>query len=601
MSLLHPIRHRATGGVRPQYINGIEEDEAAERARLLASVESPWTWARISAVLFPVALGALLIIAAVTLGFTIDTNTKRTATPASPVVSMQLNASCTSESPQNEQRRARAYQLRVDTAHAQYALPVPCHPNNGDEALYAATRQASFSKGLDHDALGHVIPASYNALLKAVQSGVPADFDAIPLAPGATRKLTNPQAGLAYVLEGADSHAFAQRPAPTFISAEQAGEAVENYWMAHTRDVNFANYATDPLTIAAAAELGGLSDFRGPTPVTVANLFRGLSPGCAVGPYISQFLYLPCSFGANIIDQRMTPPTAGVDFMKTFPTYLAQQKALAVEGPLTFSPTPVHIRNGRDLSHWVHVDVLFQAYFQAMLCLLNLGAPLKAGIPYQTSALNQMGFGTFGGPHVAQIPTISALAALKSVWYQKWFVHRRLRPEVFGARVHNQKTGAYAYTIHSDILGANILNLIFAAHGSYLLPQAFPEGSPLHPSYGAGHATVAGAAVTILKAFFQEDYVIAAPVMPNPGDGGQTVIPLAPAAVLTVGGELNKLANNVAIGRNIAGVHWRSDATESLRLGEQVAVSILRDMKRTFNEPFAGFSFVDFEGNVVTI
>jgi len=32
----------------------------------------------------------------------------------------------------------------------------------------------------------------------------------------------------------------------------------------------------------------------------------------------------------------------------------------------------------------------------------------------------------------------------------------------------------------------------------HLLPMAFPEGSPIHPAYGAGHATVAGACVTIL-------------------------------------------------------------------------------------------------------
>jgi hypothetical protein len=40
-----------------------------------------------------------------------------------------------------------------------------------------------------------------------------------------------------------------------------------------------------------------------------------------------------------------------------------------------------------------------------------------------------------------------------------------------------------------------------------LLPMAFQEGSPMHPSYGAGHATVAGACVTILKAFFDGDVV----------------------------------------------------------------------------------------------
>lgn len=53
---------------------------------------------------------------------------------------------------------------------------------------------------------------------------------------------------------------------------------------------------------------------------------------------------------------------------------------------------------------------------------------------------------------------------------------------------------------------------------------------------------------------------------------------------LTVGGELNKLASNVAIGRNLAGVHWRSDATESLKLGEEVAIRYLREEHDCFNE-----------------
>jgi hypothetical protein len=53
---------------------------------------------------------------------------------------------------------------------------------------------------------------------------------------------------------------------------------------------------------------------------------------------------------------------------------------------------------------------------------------------------------------------------------------------------------------------------------------------------------------------------------------------------MTVGSELNKLASNVARGRNIAGVHWHSDAVESLLLGEQVAIAVLQDVKQTLNE-----------------
>jgi hypothetical protein len=68
-----------------------------------------------------------------------------------------------------------------------------------------------------------------------------------------------------------------------------------------------------------------------------------------------------------------------------------------------------------------------------------------------------------------------------------------------------------------------------------------------------------------------------------------------------VGGELNKLASNVAIGRNIAGVHWRSDATESLRLGETIAIAYLRDLREGVHEPFRGFNLTRFDGTRIVI
>jgi hypothetical protein len=128
--------------------------------------------------------------------------------------------------------------------------------------------------------------------------------------------------------------------------------------------------------------------------------------------------------------------------------------------------------------------------------------------------------------------------------------------------------------------------------------MAFPEGSPTHPAYGAGHATVAGACTTILKAFFDESYIIPNPVVPDPT--GTTLVPYV-GAPLTVGNELNKLASNVGIGRNIAGVHWRSDYTESLKLGEEVAISMLRDQRLCYNEPFTGFNLTKFDGTTITV
>jgi hypothetical protein len=68
-----------------------------------------------------------------------------------------------------------------------------------------------------------------------------------------------------------------------------------------------------------------------------------------------------------------------------------------------------------------------------------------------------------------------------------------------------------------------------------------------------------------------------------------------------VGGELNKLAANIATARNFAGIHWRTDYTESLRLGEAVAISILRDQRATYNESFGGFTFTRFDGTTITV
>jgi hypothetical protein len=52
----------------------------------------------------------------------------------------------------------------------------------------------------------------------------------------------------------------------------------------------------------------------------------------------------------------------------------------------------------------------------------------------------------------------------------------------------------------------------------------------------------------------------------------------------------NKLASNVAARPQQAGIHGRTDGIESLKLGEAVAISVLRDQRGTYNEDFAGFT-----------
>jgi len=481
------------------------------------------------------------------------------------------------------------------------------HPNNQDENLYP-NKLGSYSKGLPHNDDGTVVLSAYEALVKAVNSGAPSDFDAIPL--GGDRLLTNPQAGLAFDMQGPDAQALVQPPAPAFASREQAAEISENYWMALLRDVPFSQYAVNPNANAAAADLTLYgNDFKGPKSggaVTTATLFRGRTAGDLQGPFLSQFFYQDCHFGANKIEQKITTAAPGINYMTDFATWLAVQRG-ANQPPDILDPTPRYMRNGRDIGQWVHIDVLFQAYFQAFLILAGAGAPFDDGNPYNGNP-SQMGFGTFGGPHIATLLCEVSTRALKAVWYQKWFVHRRLRPEVQAARVHRTLFAGAGYPVHAEILNSfNDNNRLkgYTPPGNALLPMAFPEGSPTHPAYGAGHATVAGACVTILKAWFKESTRLVDigldPV--QPADDGLSLVPYtgSDAGDLTVGGELNKIASNVANGRNIAGVHWRSDATESLKLGEQIAIGILRDQRACYNEVFNGFDLTKFDGTTITV
>jgi len=301
---------------------------------------------------------------------------------------------------------------------------------------------------------------------------------------------------------------------------------------------------------------------------------------------------------------------------------------------------------GRELAQYVHIDELFQAYLNACLILISpparggLGAPLNPGNPYPGS--NQIEFGTLGEPNFKGLVAEVATRALKAVWYQKWFVHRRLRPEVFAARIHHWMSntlGSAKYPFHRGEftkLGApanpgpatpgSVLDRIFghnqtvnSGQGTYLLPMAFPEGSPVHPSYGAGHATVARACVTVLKAIFDGDTPIQPLLQASSGPIAghwDVVIPdacgtnlvafgsnaqkQAQASRMTVGGELDKLAANIGIARNFAGVHWRSDDIESLKLGERVALEFLRETMMTYNEDvYCRLKL--FDGSAVTI
>lgn len=547
-------------------------------------------------------------------------------------------------------RRQLARQVREAAALHAYDRNHPDHIANGDERAdwhYAY----SFTKGLRHDADSGMVanPADFEQFVRGVDSGDPRDFADTPAGhdagePWRTLPVDTPWrawesqgAGLTFDLQGPDAQAVGMPPAPKAGSTELTGEIAEVYAQAVLRDSSLSDLrhggggrGIDPVindlnrldwfNPAIDTKGHGPSAERRRVGLNRQTAFRGQAPGDTVGPYLSQFMLLGTpglgserdltdgivQYGGQSIDQRVHIAEQ-VDFMTTWPEWLDVQDGADLRGAEKYIGGTRFITTGRDISTYVHYDALYQAYLNACLIMLNLGVPFDPGVPFQRDDQidRQQGFAQFGGPHILSLVTEVATRALKAVRYQKFNVHRRPRPEVIAARLEKADHLDLATItcardeVDASGIGRRVLRQNKAATGtpSLLLPMAFPEGSPMHPSYGAGHATVAGACVTVLKAFFDHSQGLDAGRGTDQGwvaskNGcGLTSVPVydetGAAAELTIEGELNKLASNISIGRNWAGVHYYSDYWESLKMGEQIALGILEEQKLGFRENFS--------------
>jgi hypothetical protein len=520
------------------------------------------------------------------------------------------------------------YDFRIDRAEVQRSEAEVVQPQNLDRSLMidrggTMYRTALFSKGFVHNAYGEVADADWVWIDVAMRSGDQAYFNRIPLNPLSVRKLVDPQAALAFLMEGADSFSVSMPPAPSMQSEVAAGELIEVYGMGLLRNASFRAIQTGTTSQEAAVttlltdlnSIGG--SFHGPKvagSVTRGTLFRGPNYGETIGPYVSQFLLHDCYLGnipmEQVFDVELDTPAA-----ITVPGWLAIQNGLVAPGtnPAGFGRRAY---SPRVLASYVHNDPPGLAFLNAAMILLQAGAPLNPGFPVLP---NELGFVTMGPAEICARVMHVAELAFKAAWRQKWIVNVRLRPEVFAGRVHFTLTDAQDYGIDPAVLTSGTVANVLAANtlagaATYLMPQVYPEGSPAHPSYPSGHATWAGAAATVLKAFFANDTLLSSLAggtfkIVESVTGEETMAELLAAPItdpgvtgaLTVAIELNKLASNIATGRNMAGIHYREDGDQGILLGEQVAIQYLKDIAATYNQTFPGYTIRKFDGTLEVI
>ncbi|MBE9180893.1 phosphatidic acid phosphatase [Oculatella sp. LEGE 06141] len=544
-----------------------------------------------------------------------------------------------------EGRRTSASNVRDQARDAAFDAFDICPPAvNGDEQRFEQIGFpgfASYTKALAHDASGMVDKHSLKSLLNAIQVGTQEAFEQVQL--GGQRKQTNPLNAYSFQAIGDDSNGARIAAAPEFGSRNTAIDMVERYWMALCRDVPFDQYANSGLIKAACEDLNKLGfEQEFGFVCTEQTLFRGPYEGCAVGPHVSQFLLQDFKFGNQLIRQLQRYPRPGLDYMTDLDTWNQINNGQSYPNGTDLIDGNRYITTLRDGGQWVHIDLPHQAGLWATLILFGLDAKRSKANPYHNDSITtSVAFGSLGAPDVTIQSGLAGVYALKHAWFQKWCVHRRLRPEVYAQRLELFRCGlmgeSYDNPLNNDkfndLFGAGadvwrktqVLDRIFEhnrqqnmaqnrgdRNGSWLLPMGFPEGSPTHPAYPGGHSAFVAAAATVAKAYFADGK------FPNPKvpvDGGQMLGDYK-GETLTIHGELNKLIANVTLFRDGAGMHWRTDGTTSgpnagvgrpgvgiptggNLLGEKLAISMLRDTRCTYRESVGTFEFKSIGGNLI--
>jgi hypothetical protein len=507
---------------------------------------------------------------------------------------------------------------------------------------------------------------NYNRLLSALRVGSAssnfntADFNNLNLLnrtpPGGLRPriLINPRSSKSLSIKGSDpvspdvsrilygaSNLARLLGEISFSSEETAAEITEVYAQSLLRTSNLGQYSGSDTTLAINAlnsfdsrfiwgyDATGNPITAATRTVTADNLFRGPTMGDLEGDYLSVFLKIKrpplfpagcspevsdligASQFANLLGEPLAVPLGADEwFGLTVDDYVKIQNA---EVPVQYRPgffsgrTP--IQTGRDIGNYVHVDNSYEEYIRAADILTASQIPRSDNSPYTDGPIprykNEGDGPTLGPPDAWGLIGGVRILAERATFAQKWLVARRARPEVMAALIHLAMIKGNA-----ALVGPQKLNLAYfnrppvkalldrvsqdnqtrnGGEANYLLSQMFPEGSPAHPSWPSAHATIAGACVTVIKAIFDD---CAEWFVPDTND------------VVIVGHELDKLASNIALARDFAGVHFRRDGEDGIRLGEEIAIRYLQDHARTYREEFRtcdGFKLTKRNGTRICI
>lgn len=430
-----------------------------------------------------------------------------------------------------------------------------------------------FSKG--HD------PATLTHALTAPPAERDAAFRAIRLT--GRMRLASPRWGVQPPPVG-----FGDFPAdfPADDSAQTAAELVELALAATLLDTPWRSIRE---TVQRRGNpLEGLDDILG-GPTRPASLFRPEEQS-GPDPYISQLLLLPVPMGAMAAMtgvQRYLLRTGA--YGVTAETQAAMLRGAPIEAQSYGEE--LYINTPRALASAMHLDPPYLMGLHSMLILDGLRVPRSSLFPPLPA---EAGFTDYGGAAAAQCLLAEASdEAFGDCWKLKYDPdpqRRRARPEELLAR-------------------QEVLHPIWHERGAPLLapwggrlPLPIAEGCPMHSAWTSGHAVTAAAEAVVMMATYRDGPWPFAPIQASPD--GLSLVP-ANSSSLTVHGEIRKFAWNKGFGRCPLLVHYRSDVTAGLLVGQAAAVRVLRQRKAEAEAlglaPWGEVTFEGFGGQLITI
>lgn len=502
--------------------------------------------------------------------------------------------------------------------------------NDGSDDYYPY----AFGKTLDHNATtGFVKKTDVDKIIKAVKVNTEENLIAIPQHSSSNRKLEGVQTVNATINEGKQNFTIAFATPPAVDSEKNMFEMMEVYAMQVLREIPFINWSSDATVGNIVTYLNNYSSsaISGPTDggvITRQTLLRGFAQDETYGPYVSQFLVHPFGWSNLPIVQKYYQED-NANSQLSMANWLNVQQGVTVESGGDVTSTLKHVYTPRMLGSIVHRDALYQFYYAAaLICNSTMST-----VGFDNSSINSTVWTDGDKPSVLQCLAEVTEGALRVAWHQKYGLNMKIRPEVLAQRITLAYNNAglrssvdKLSTIYTHAqTGQDILDLVNTQNQSnggedlsgnnYYLNVIYREGSPTHPSLPAGHATVAGACATVLKAMIvthenngsKKLWVADGRTALQPSADGDSTVSYAEAdaSSMTIVGEINKLASNVSLGRDFAGVHYRHDGTAGMLSGEEFAISFLQEKIKEYgayaNGMFSGFDLEKFDGTRVMI